>query len=107
MLSVFLSCSRHEELPPLLPLVEAPTPDLTVFTADSLVFNLSWTVSDDTNVIFYRIYTEIPLLGTTMDTTMVLNAQVNTGIQIPGILFGVSSVTFQNVESLIDVQPGY
>jgi len=106
MLIAVVSCSRHEDLPDPLPLVTPPMPSLTVSTPDSMTFNLSWTVSDPTVVNYYRIYTIIPLIGTQIDTTSATNAVVGPlGTVFPGLTFGVSSVTFQNVESVIDFKP--
>ena len=70
---------------------------------------LEWSVNDPGAVVsYYRIYTMIPLLGTTIDTTSFVNATVGPlSVVLPGLEFGVSSVTFQNVESAIDVEPAF
>lgn len=105
---VVSACARHEDLPAMLPLVTPPTPDLSVSTSDSLTFILTWSVSDPNLVVsYYRVYTMIPLLGTIIDSTSLVNAQVDLGVVLPGLEFGVSSVTFQNVESPIDVKPAF
>ena len=89
-----------------------PTPDLIVSTTDSLTFMLEWSVNDPALVVsYYRIYTMIPLLGTTVDETADETTMMWTfgplSVVLPGLEFGVSSVTFQNVESAIDVEPAF
>ena len=111
LIVVVSACARHEDLPAPLSLVTPPKPDLIVSTVDSLTFNLTWSISDVSVVSYYRIYTMIPLLGTTVDETAdetIMNATVGPlGVVVPGLEFGVSSVTFQNVESAIDVEPAF
>ena len=113
LIVVVSACARHEDLPaPLtilgVPIVAPPTPDLSVSTTDSLTFILTWSVNDPTGVVsYYRVYTMIPFLGTIIDSTLVANAQVDLGVVLPGLEFGVSSVTLQNVESAIDVEPAF
>ncbi|UCH83441.1 MAG: hypothetical protein JSW50_13430 [Candidatus Latescibacterota bacterium] len=100
---VLAACSRHDDPPPALPIVEPPQPtNFTVTTQDSVVYELSWDVDDPTVVSFYLLYSQvdIPFAGLQVDTIPGTSAQVNLGLPLP-VTFCVSSVTFENVESLL------
>lgn len=98
------ACSRHDDVPPPLDVTVPPTPqDLVVETVDFITFTLTWNVSDPSIVREYRLYwrfesTSPELLPETVDTTAV-SISVDPPIPAPGIIFCVSSVTLENVES--------
>jgi len=87
----------------MLAIVEAPAPgNFTVTTADSIVFDLSWTEDSPSLVKFYRLYNVDVFLGVVLiDTTAATSAQVDAVLPIPDLVFGVSAVSTGNVESRI------
>jgi hypothetical protein len=101
------ACSRHDDsVPPPLGVATAPAPsNFTVATTDFVVWNLSWTISDATNIRFYHIYTQDPFTGLAaqppVDTVMTTSVQINTIGALPGLVWGVASVSNDNVESTI------
>ncbi len=98
------ACARHDDLPPPLNVTVPPMPqDLVVETVDWITFTLSWNIADPSIVKEYRLYwrfasTSVELLPETVDTTTV-SISVDPPIPAPGIIFCVSSVTTENVES--------
>jgi hypothetical protein len=106
---VFAACSRHDDNPPpQLPLADPPQPrDFQVSTQDSVVYDLSWTVSDPTVVVYYRVYTQvlIEFVEAQVDTTSSTSVHVDLGAKLP-VAFCVSSVTYQNVESPLTCKSG-
>jgi hypothetical protein len=101
---ILVACARHDDFPPMLAVIIPPTPSgFTVTTTDNIVWNLSWTNSDPTSVrIFYvytlDIFTGAPVL---LDSTVATSLQANTSIAAPGIVWGVSAISPDNVESSI------
>jgi len=72
-----------------------------VSTTDAVVYDLSWTTSDATVTSYYNLYIFNPFTGTTemFDSTTTTAVQVNTTTPTPGIVFGVSAVSIDNLES--------
>jgi hypothetical protein len=100
----FTACARHKDFPAMLPVIAPPTPtNFAVTTTDDVIYDLSWSVSDPSSVAMYRIYSLDIFTGapTVLDTTTATAAQVNTLVPTPGFVFGVSSVSVQNVESRV------
>jgi hypothetical protein len=97
-------CARHDNFPSLLAVVVPPTPgNFTVTTTDDIVYDLAWTNSDPTSVIDFRIYTLNILTGApeNVGSTVTTSFQANTTFATPGIVWGVSAVSPDNVESSI------
>ena len=95
------ACSKHDDVPPPLEVMTPPTPkNLVVETVDQLTYDLSWEIDDPAVVKEYRIYSEYgssgPVLEGTTDTTTI---QVISPVAISGLVFCVSAVTLENVES--------
>jgi hypothetical protein len=104
MLLLLAGCSQHGDVPPMLPIVEAPAPSsFTVTTADSIIYDLSWTNTEPSTVAFYQLYNLDLFTGfpAFIDTTAATAAQIDVVIPVPGLVFGVSSVSTSNVESRI------
>ena len=96
------ACARHNDFPPLLPIQEPPVPqNFTVTTPDDQLYDLSWSVDNPSLVAFYQIYTLNLFTGLPepVDTTTTTAVQINVGTPFPGLTFGVSSITTENVES--------
>lgn len=97
------ACSADLTLPPKIDGVVPPTPEnLQVTTTDNITFDLTWDISDPTVVSLFRVYWVFggpPELVTTVgvDTTSV---QVSTKppVSLPGVIFGVTSVSTDNIE---------
>jgi len=95
------ACSKHDDVPPPLEVMTPPTPkNLVVETVDQLTYDLSWEIDDPAVVKEYRIYSEYgtsgPQLEGTTDTTAI---QVISPVALSGLVFCVSAVTLENVES--------
>jgi hypothetical protein len=105
------ACSRHDDLPPPLQLIDPPVPtNLTVETVDNITFFLTWDIDDPSVAREYYIYNQVEVLPGTwtpltrletsepVDTTAV-QIQTDDGLPIPGTAtFCVSTVTIENVE---------
>ena len=103
-LLLFAACSKDLTFPPEVTGVFPPQPqNFSVTTSDDIVYNLSWTVSDTTVVAFYRLYTVDLQSGSAQlqDTSMTRSVQVNTLVPTPGLIFGVTSVSTDYIESAI------
>jgi hypothetical protein len=103
------ACARHESLPPALKVMEPPVPtNVSVETVDYVTFHLSWEVDDPSVVSYYRLYWKSAFSAVApLDTTVHTSAQVTTegGLPVHGIIFCVSSVTTENVESRLVCVP--
>lgn len=100
---VVTACARHDDVPPPLEVMTPPTPkNLVVETVDQLTYDLSWEIDDPAVVKEYRIYSEYgtsgPQLEGTTDTTTI---QVISPVALSGLVFCVSAVTLENVESAL------
>ena len=98
------ACSRHgdDDLVVIPALVQAPAPDSVVVTTISATdYDLTWFVSDPSDVLFYRVY-GTDLFGNPFfaDSTAQTSATA-VGVLVP--IFGVSSVSTDYVESSITI----
>ena len=109
------ACKKHENLPTALELVEAPAPSDFVVTSlgvngsGTFDYDLTWTVSDATNVDHFRLY----LVGagfapelvheTTPQETSDLALPVTLPSNAEGLQFGLSTVSTGSVESSITI----
>ncbi|NIM19442.1 MAG: hypothetical protein GTO51_03570 [Candidatus Latescibacteria bacterium] len=99
-----IACSNHDDNPPpQLPITVPPSPtNFTVTSPSPGIFDLSWGISDPSVVSHYRIYLLDPFLGPVFaDTTAATSIQINVGTAVSDLIWGVSSVTLQNVEGYI------
>jgi len=94
------SCEERQDFPQLLNVSAPPEPfNLTITSPAPQQYDLAWEISDPAAVKLYRVY--IVSFGTaelvgTADTTQFL---AQTILPIQGIVFGVSAVSTENVES--------
>lgn len=100
------ACARHDDsVPPMLGVLVSPSPaNFTVSSSDYIVWTLSWTIADPTVVRFYLVYTVDPFTGLPelADTAMTTSPpDYNIGVALPGLVWGVSAVSTDNVESSI------
>ena len=98
------ACSKHTDFPSMLPIVAPPAPsNFTVTTSNDIVYDLSWTINNPSAVAYYRLYAQDLFTGAPVlaDTTMTTAVQVDLQVPVPGVVFGVSSVSNGNVESAI------
>jgi len=106
MLFVLGGCPKHENFPAQIDLVEAPAPTNFVITSlglsssGSYDYDLSWTVSDATNVDHFRLY----LVGISptpelLDETTQNSLPISLPANAEGLRFGVSTVSTGFVES--------
>jgi hypothetical protein len=102
IIGLFLAaCSEHDDVLPPIDVAEPPTPtNFQVETADLLTYHLSWEIDNPAVVKEYRIYSKYagsePVLEGTTDTTSI---DVVSPVAIEGLVFCVSAVTVENVES--------
>jgi hypothetical protein len=110
MLLVLGGCPKHENFPTQLSLVEAPAPTDFVITSRGLNtsgtydYDLSWSVSDPTNVDRYRLY----LVGAGLAPELVQETTANfLPISLPfnaeGLQFGLSTVSTGSVETSMTI----
>jgi hypothetical protein len=100
-LLVLLGCDSRNELPAVLGITPPPQPaNLNIQKTSPTMYELTWTIDNPTAVSEFRVYSVGPfgppeLIGATDQT----QTDVDTVIPVTGIVFGVSSVTVENVES--------
>jgi len=95
-------CETREDFPQMLNVTVPPQPaNLVVQKLSEVDYHLTWTIDDPDNVVMeYRVWSVNSFTPPdTIGTTIELFADVNTVIPVSGLVFGVSSVTVQNVES--------
>ena len=100
---IAIACAKHENFPSAVTLSKPPTPQNLTVTSPSLGdYDLEWEISDPAVVGEYNIYLVDPFFGLqfldTSDTTIFL---ATTQFPIPGLVFGVSTVSVENVEGTI------
>lgn len=107
-LLVLLGCEKREDYPTSLSITPPPTPtNFEVTSPGPLQYDLSWSIDDPDGIVkefWIYAYSQISLpdtVGTTTGTTYL----VETSFQIPGLVFGVSAVSTQNVESDLATAP--
>ncbi len=104
LVMVIIACSNHDDPPVRIDVIEPPVPvNFSVLSPAVGVFNLSWDINDPSLVSYYRLYYVDPFFGqlTFADTTAATSIQFDVGAAITDLLWGVSSVTIQNVEGTI------
>lgn len=110
MLFILGGCPKHENFPTQISAVEAPAPTNFVITAlginttGTYDYDLSWTVSDPTNVDRYRLY----LVGSGLVPELVQETSANSlPITLPfnaeGLQFGLSTVSTGFIESSMTI----
>jgi hypothetical protein len=101
------ACSADLTLPPKIDGVVPPTPEnFQVTSSDNITFDLSWAISDPTVIRFYHVYVLLPTgVPELFDTSFATSKQYSTDPPwpVPGIVFGVSSVSNDNIESSLVV----
>ena len=101
---VLSACAKHEDLPPMLPVSAPPLPtNFTVTSADAITFDLSWSVDDPASAAYWNVWLVDPLTlqPGLLDSTSVTNVTINLGVSLPGAVFGVSTISVENLESEI------
>ncbi|MBI4720709.1 MAG: hypothetical protein HY770_05735 [Chitinivibrionia bacterium] len=100
---ILLSCAKHNDFPPAVDVAEPPVPaDFTVTMPDLGVYELDWHVADSSLVSYYRIYIYSLYTGPEeVDTTSVSEYYTDFGFPVTEVIWGVSSISVENVESKI------
>jgi hypothetical protein len=109
-LPLAIGCPKHEEFPAALELVTAPAPSNFVVNAlgedvdGNFEYDLTWGISDPTNVDRYRLY----LVGAGLTPELVQETTATfLPIELPfdaaGLQFGLSTVSTGLVESSMQV----
>jgi hypothetical protein len=101
---LIFACSKHDDPPPQISVIEPPIPtNFTVTSPTPGIFDLSWDVGDPSAVNYYRLYYLDPFFSqlTFADTTAATSIQFDVGAAITELMWGVSSVTVENVEGTI------
>ena len=95
------ACSADLTLPPKIDGTVPPAPsNFTVATSDQIDYDLTWTIGNPTVIRFYHLYIVDPFMGPVfVDTTASTSVTVSTTFPTPGVVFGVSSVSTDNIES--------
>lgn len=104
---LFSACARHDDMPPPLAVTTPPVPqNLTVTTVDNQTFDLNWDVDDSSVVDYYKVYTQVTVLGQPFPmeyqgdvesnyAQVIFDTPATSGTEVT---FCVSSVTVENVE---------
>jgi hypothetical protein len=99
---LIVGCETREDFPPLLPITPPPSPtNLVVESYDPLEYDLTWQIDDpnsDVREFWVWAWSDITLpetVGVAVDTFFC----AETNFQVPGLVFGVSAVSDQNVAS--------
>ena len=107
MVALF-ACEKREDFPPVLPVIPPPMPtNFQVTSPADQEYDLTWDIDDPDNVVeefwiyAYSAFTLPDTIGTTTNTSYF----VRTAIPLEGLIFGVSSVSDQNVESDLAIEP--
>jgi hypothetical protein len=102
-LAVLFGCEKREDFPPKLDIIPPPSvANFQVVKVDTVlgfldVFELNWDLADTTVVDHYKIYALVGFTADYIDDSDGPPQEVTT-LATEGLVFGVSSVTFQNVE---------
>ncbi len=103
---LIVSCEKREDFPPLLPITPPPAPtNLVVESYDPLEYDLTWQIDDPNSAVrefWVWAWSDITLpetVGVAVDTFFC----AETNFQIPGLVFGVSAVSDQNVASSLAI----
>lgn len=99
---LIFSCEKREDFPPMHPITPPPAPSkLVVESYKPLEYDLTWRIDDPRGVVkefWVWAWSDISLpetVGVTVDTFFC----AETNFEIPGLVFGVSAVSTQNVAS--------
>jgi hypothetical protein len=100
---IFLSCSKHDNFPMAIDVASPQVPaNFIVEMPDIGIYELDWEVADSTQVSYYRIYIFDPFSGpAAFDETAVSEYYYEFPIAVTEVVWGVSSVSIENVESKI------
>jgi len=97
-----VACDKREDFPPMFSVVNPPQPyNLSVTQPTSTTYDITWDIDDPDQIVKeYWVYLVTGLgppdtIGTTPSTSFTWS----TPFSVSGLLFGVTSVTDQNVES--------
>jgi len=104
VLVAILGCAKHKDFPTPMDVKAPPTPANFRVSMDSLgTYYLDWEIGDSSSVAYYQIYTYDAFAGLSeFDTTTTTSYQASFGLfKIVGIVWGVSAVTVDNIESVI------
>lgn len=98
-----LSCAKHDDFPQALDVSPPQIPSqFTVAMPDIGIYELDWQVADSTLVSYYRIYIYDPYAGPAeVDQTSVSEYYYEFPIAVTEVIWGVSAVSIENVESMI------
>ncbi len=114
-LAILGGCPKHENFPTQIALIEAPAPDSFVVTSlginsdGAFDYDLTWTISDNTNVDRYRLY--VVGQGFAPELVHETNANETSDMVLPvtlpsngqGLQFGLSTVSTGSVESAMTI----
>lgn len=103
-LAVVMGCSKREDMSPAHPIDAPPVPEnFQIKKINTLIgvldeYELNWDVSDPSAVDFFRLYA---VSGFTLEHIGDSSAppETVTTLSMAGLVFGVTSVSVQNVES--------
>jgi hypothetical protein len=103
LILALLACSKHNDPPSPLDVNEPPTPaNFTVSNPAPGIYDLAWDISDPAVVKYFNLYYLDPYTGPVFaDTTAATSIQVNVGVAVSGLTWGVSSVSISNIEGRI------
>jgi hypothetical protein len=102
-LILMLGCASHKDFPSAIQVSEPATPanfKVTMPTAGE--YFLDWSVGDSTAVSYYRVYILDPYAGPEeVDTTSASSFHYNFYIPVTDVVWGVSAISVENIESSI------
>jgi hypothetical protein len=100
-LLLLTGCEKREDFPTAIDVAEPPRPyDLEVVKTSATMYTLTWTIDDPSLLVDeYKVYSVSAFGQELLGTTDQLQTDVDTVLPLTGLVFGVSSVTTQNVES--------
>jgi hypothetical protein len=104
LIFLLFACSNHDDPPLQINVIKPPAPfNITVLSPTPGIFDLSWEIGDPSVVSHYRLYYLDPFFFqvTFADTTAATSIQFDVGAAITELIWGVSSVTVENVEGEI------
>lgn len=103
MVLLMAACAKHDDFPQAVDVTEPQVPaQFTVSMPDMGIYELDWQVADSTQVSYYRIYIYDPYTGPTeFDQTTVSEYYYEFPFAVTDVIWGVSAVSLENVESKI------
>jgi len=105
---ILAGCAKHDGLPTPLSVGIPPTvTNLVVTNPQGLDYDITWDIADPSVVRHYRVYAIVPGFNgdsaQLADTTTTTTFLATLAIAVPGVRFGVSVVTLENVEGAMVV----